>query len=123
MPHVVSPVQRFRSTGRVDRKVKRKTVAIECAAAAAGQLAAIVRCYAQAAYPEGGSECAQAARETLIDVATQCESHPGGVLSLRRKLLPQLRAAVRWYLSEHHIPPAASLQDLEALLDRKVRDA
>ena len=42
--------------------VLQKTVTFTCDAATAQQLATVVRAYADAAYPTGGSECAQAAQ-------------------------------------------------------------
>lgn len=76
-----------------------KTRAVACDADTAAGLAAAIRAYTDAAYPRGGSDCAQVARAALLDVADQCAAHPGGALPLRRRVLPQLRAAVRWYLS------------------------
>ncbi|MGB5251141.1 MAG: hypothetical protein WBN68_00245 [Sedimenticolaceae bacterium] len=34
------------------------------------------------------------------DAAVRCDLHPGGRLMLRKRLLPQLRAAVRWFAGE-----------------------
>ncbi len=76
-----------------------KTVRLSCSHELARGLATALRAFAQAAYPPGGSECAQAARAALLDTAAQCEAHTDGVLVLRRRLMPQLRAAVRWSLS------------------------
>ena len=98
--------------------MKHKTVAVDCTIATARQLALILRTFAHAAYPDGGSECAQVARETLNAAAAACESHTGGPLLLRRRLLPQLRAALRWYVSEHDMALVESAQDLASLLSR-----
>jgi hypothetical protein len=38
-----------------------------------------------AGYPPGGSECAQVARETLLDTANECAAHSGGVLALNKR--------------------------------------
>ena len=101
--------------------MRKKTVSVDCAAATARQLAQILRTFARAAYPEGGSDCAQVAREALNDAAATCQSHGGGPLILRQRLLPQLRAALHWYLSEHDVAQVESVQELESLLDHDNR--
>lgn len=80
-------------------------------------LADVLRAYAFAAFPEGGSECAQVSRSVLLDTADRCRSHSGGPISLRRRQLPLLRAAVRWASGkdgpdEIDLPP-----DLASILD------
>lgn len=80
--------------------VNGKTVSLDCDVQLARGLAAAVRAYAHAAYPPGGSECGQAARQALLEAADQCARHGGGPLVLRRRLLTQMRAAVRWCLSQ-----------------------
>ena len=79
--------------------MKRKTVAIACDRETADSLGVAIRAYTQAAYPAGGSECAQVARAALLDAATGCETHESGDLLLRRRQLALLRACVRWYFS------------------------
>jgi len=88
--------------------MRAKTVTLDCDPPLARGLAAAVRAYAHAAYPHGGSACGQVAREALLDTAARCETHGGGALVLRRRMLPQLRAAVRWCLS-HDGPPGIDL--------------
>jgi hypothetical protein len=79
--------------------MKKRTLCIDCDSATARQLAEAIRAYVHAAYPEGGSACTQVARETLLGSAALCESHADGGLILRKRQLPMLRAAVRWYFS------------------------
>ncbi len=79
--------------------MREKTVRLSCSRELASGLATALRAFAQAAYPLGGSECSQAARAALLDTAAQCEAHMDGPLVLRRRLMPQLRTAVRWSLS------------------------
>ncbi len=80
--------------------MKRKTVFVPCDGPTARTLALAIRAYTAAAYPEGGSECAQATRNALLDAAASCDRHDGGDLPLRRRQLALLRACVRWYFSE-----------------------
>ena len=96
--------------------MKQRVVDIDCDAASARELAGALRAYADAAYPPGGSECAQVARGTLLDTAAACERHSGGVLPLRRRQMPILRTAVRWWLSERADLCVESARDLEQLL-------
>jgi hypothetical protein len=92
--------------------VRHREVEFEMTATLAGSLADAVVAYAHAAFPEGGSECAQVSREALLDTAKRCRDHRGGTLPLRKRQLAQLRAAVDWYFAE---APEASAEDGEAL--------
>jgi hypothetical protein len=100
--------------------MKRRDVSIACDPATARQLATAVREFALAAYPPGGSECAQAAREALLETAKLCAAHGGGSLSLRRRQLPQLRSAIAWYFSEPGAASPALEHRLGQLLGRPV---
>lgn len=99
--------------------MKRKTVSIPCDHHTAQQLGDAIRAYAQAAYPEGGSECAQVARAALLDAAESCGAHEAGDLALRRRQLALLRACVRWYFSEEGPGDVESGSQLRELLSRK----
>jgi hypothetical protein len=90
---------------------------VECDAADAGRLAEAIRAYAQAAYPPGGSECAQVARETLFDTAKHCAAHAGGVLVLNKRQLPMLRSALHWWFGEDGRVAADDGSRLRGLLD------
>ena len=96
--------------------MRSKTVQLPCDAGMAHSLGRAIRSYAHAAYPPGGSECAQVAREALLDVARQCDAHRGGGLTLRKRMLPQLRAAVRWWLSTTGASDVESRPELKTLL-------
>jgi len=96
--------------------MRAKTVALDCDPQLARGLAEAVRAYAHAAYPRGGSECGQVAREALLDAAARCETHAGGALVLRRRMLPQLRAAVCWCLSPEGPTDLALPPGVESLL-------
>lgn len=97
--------------------MRQKTVSLDCDAHLANSLALAVRAYAEAAYPSGGSECAQVARAALVDVAALCEAHSGGHLVLRRRLMPQVRAAVRWCLSQDGPAHVEFAPGLESVLE------
>jgi len=102
------------------RSMKRRDVSVECDPATARHLAMVIRAFAHAAYPPGGSECAQAARQALLEIAGLCDAHGGGKLSLRRRHLPQLRSAVAWYFSEQDTTSPALGAQLGQLLGKPV---
>jgi hypothetical protein len=59
-----------------------------------------LRDYALAAYPPGGSDCAQVARDTLLELAAQIEQGITGALSsveISRRPRAMLRAAVQYH--------------------------
>ena len=63
-------------------------------------LCAAIRDYAYAAYPEGGSECAQVARYTLLELATQIETgidHDAASVQISRRPRAMVRAAIAWF--------------------------
>lgn len=65
-------------------------------------LGQVLRVYVNTAYPRNGSECSQATRAALLQLAEQialasAESRP---VLLQRRQLPTLRTAVEWYFSE-----------------------
>ena len=94
--------------------MKRKTLLIRCDARQAALLAEALSTYAEAAYPRGGSECAQAARETLLDSAAVIARDAGGDgAEVSRRQRGLLRTAIRWYWDERGEPrQAASFLDL-----------
>ena len=96
--------------------MKRKTVMVSCDGPTAHRLARAIRAYTDAAYPEGGSECAQVARSALLDTAASCDAHESGDLAMRRRQLALLRACVRWYSSIEGPGDVESGSQLEALL-------
>ena len=75
-------------------------------------LAAILRQYADAAYPKGGSECSQSARESLLSSAGELVSGwqlEKQATSMSRRLRVMAKAAV-----EYHAQKLAAEEDLPA---------
>lgn len=61
----------------------------------------LIRDYADAAYPPGGSECAQSARAGLLAVAERIEHQydPGsGSVRISRRIKAHLKAAITYYV-------------------------
>ena len=79
-----------------------KGVEFDTSQGAGKTLAQVLRVYVNAAYPERGSECTQATRSSLLQLAEEIarkseEASPAG---LRRRQLPMIRSAIDWYFSE-----------------------
>jgi hypothetical protein len=102
--------------------VRRKTFEIPAGPHARRLLAELLRRFTAAAYPPGGSDCAQVARETLFTTVERIEQYDApAVISTRQR--PLLKQAVQWYFAE--ISPqdrAAHEQPLLALLAGKAVD-
>ncbi len=77
-----------------------RTLVLHCDNSIREILSRAIREFARAAYPEGGSECAQVARYTLLNVASgidaAIESNAGEVL-LSRRIRPNLKAALDYH--------------------------
>ena len=78
-----------------------KTLTLYCSQRLCNLLANILRDYARAAYPEGGSECSQSARESLLMAADGLRDHwSAGSRSttLSKRLRVQMKSAISYYL-------------------------
>lgn len=75
--------------------MKRRTFAIQAGPRGRAVLARAIRSFAEAAYPPGGSDCAQVARETLFNTAATIASDSAPEVSTRQRVI--LRQAVQWY--------------------------
>ena len=79
------------ATGRIN---------LQCDVAVRDILCTAIRDYAHAAYPPGGSDCAQVARYTLLELAQQIEQgirEDNGSLLISRRPRAMLRAALEYY--------------------------
>jgi hypothetical protein len=98
-----------------------KTFRVHCENAQATQLADALAVYAHAAYPPGGSECAQVARDALLTsartIAEDAAKTDGAQLSRRQRGM--IKAAVQWYFSDQGPGDAAQSTPLLSLLERK----
>lgn len=107
--------------------MKRRTIGIHAGPAGRAVLADAIRCFAHAAYPPGGSDCAQVSRETLFTsaaVITGDEAIPQ--VSSRHRVM--LRQAAQWYCDNIESLPEgqrAALADalLQLLKGEPVDDA
>ncbi len=73
---------------------------LQCDTAVRDILCTAIRDYAHAAYPEGGSECAQVARYTLLDLAREIEDgicEDNGSVLISRRPRAMIKAALEFY--------------------------
>lgn len=103
--------------------MRRRVVEVSLPGPLAATLAEAISAYAHAAFPDGASECAQVSRAALLDTARSCATHSGGTLALRKRQMPQVRAAVEWYLEETDAGSVAHGEALKALLSGTARPA
>ena len=82
-------------------------------------LCTAIRDYAYAAYPEGGSECAQVARYTLLELATQIETgidHDAASVHISRRPRAMVRAAIAWFYDRQDAEQGGESGQQRALL-------
>lgn len=77
---------------------KKRTLAIDTTRGQGEALQKVITTYAHAAYPVGGSDCAAATRQALLDVAGQLLDSEKVEISARQR--PMLKSAVNWYFTE-----------------------
>lgn len=77
---------------------KKRTLAINTTCGQGEALKKVITTYAHAAYPVGGSDCAAATRQALLDVADQLLDSERVEISARQR--PMLKSAVNWYFTE-----------------------
>ena len=65
-------------------------------------IATAVFVYADAAYPPGGSECAQASNQSLKQLAEAIRNSPKVPFSYKKRQRAMLKAAIRWFYSEQN---------------------
>ena len=76
------------------------TITLQCDVAVKEILCRAIREYAHAAYPEGGSDCAQVARYTLLELAQQIDA---GItpdnqrIVISRRPRAMVRAAIEYF--------------------------
>ena len=77
-----------------------RTLVLHCDNSIREILSRAIREYAHAAYPEGGSECAQVARYTLLNVADDIDAaieSAAATVGISRRLRTNLKAALEYH--------------------------
>ncbi|CAA6827717.1 MAG: Unknown protein [uncultured Thiotrichaceae bacterium] len=77
---------------------KKRTLGIDTTNGQGEALKKVITTYAHAAYPVGGSDCAAATRQALLDVADKLLTSEMVDISARQR--PMLKSAVSWYFTE-----------------------
>ncbi len=88
-------------------------------------LCTAIREYAHAAYPPGGSDCAQVARYTLLELANQIEAGSigaGGVVEISRRPRAMIRAAVQYHFDRADAEHDAVSMHQRVLFDELLRE-
>ena len=76
------------------------TITLQCDLAVKEILCRAIREYAHAAYPEGGSDCAQVARYTLLELAQQIEdgiTPDNQCVAISRRPRAMVKAAIEYF--------------------------
>ena len=96
-----------------------KTFAIAVSQNQALKIAEAIEVYAHAAYPVGGSDCAQVSRDALLDSAKAFSSlEADGIVQVRKRQRRPLKAAVDWYFSMEGPGDHSKGPELGALFER-----
>ena len=77
-----------------------KTITLKAPFAAIQTLADVIKAYVAAAYPAGGSECAQSAREALLTTGQQIINGydtASGSVDISRRIKAHLKSALEYY--------------------------
>lgn len=78
-----------------------KTISMTGPAPALQKMSEVIYLYAEAAYPRGGSECAQAARSGLTDTAAKISEQLNqnqSPIIISRRIKTHIKAAIQYYL-------------------------
>ena len=79
-----------------------RKITLHCDIAVKDIACAAIRDYAHAAYPEGGSECAQVARYTLLELAADIDAGITGhseTVDISKRPRAMLKAAFEYYFN------------------------
>jgi len=80
--------------------MKKRQFNFSCTDNACEQLATVISTYAHAAFPVGGSACAQATRESLLDMASRIADCVDDSFAINTRQRPMLKSAITWYFTE-----------------------
>jgi hypothetical protein len=97
-----------------------KELVLHCPARVITLLCEAIRLYAHAAYPPGGSECAQSARESLLLTIEKLTSSYDPVANtgmMSRRIRAHVKSAVEYYCEQHTDVPAGYRTLLLRMLD------
>ena len=97
--------------------MKRRTFSFNGEAGAAEALTNVIRHYAHAAYPIGGSDCAATTRMALIELAEKITAEINIDISTRQR--PMLKSAIEWFYTESGKTDDPLFINLKSQFERK----
>jgi len=86
----------------VARKIKPRKIKLSCDVTIKGILCSAIREYTHAAYPESGSECAQVARYTLLELAAEIDAGitaDNETIEVSKRPKAMVKAALEYYFN------------------------
>ena len=107
------------------RQIKPRKINLSCDVTVRDILCTAIREYAQTAYPEGGSECAQVARYTLLELAADIDAgitanHETVEVSKRPRAM--VRAALEFYFNRADEAQGSGSAQQRALFDSLLQE-
>ena len=84
------------------RKINPRKIKLGCDVTIKDILCSAIREYAHAAYPESGSECAQVARYTLLELAAEIDAGitaDNGTIEVSKRPKAMVKAALEYYFN------------------------
>ena len=102
-----------------------RKITLHCDVAVRDIVCAAIRDYAHAAYPEGGSECAQVARYTLLELATAIEAGITGEnqsIEVSKRPTAMVRAALEYYFNRNDESLGLTSTHQRALFDSLLQE-
>jgi hypothetical protein len=107
------------------RKIKPGKIKLCCDVVIKDILCTAIREYAHAAYPEGGSECAQVARYTLLELAADIDAGitgAGDTVEVSKRPRAMVKAALEYYFNRADEAQASGSKRQRVLFDNLLRE-
>ena len=99
--------------------MSKQTIELHCSRRMCDLLVDILRQYTNAAYPKGGSECSQSARESLlmsVEQMLEAWDSDSGTTHISRRLRVPLKSAIGFYVQQLAEDEALSTKHRQAFL-------
>ena len=107
------------------RQVKPRRIKLSCDVTVKDILCTAIREYAHAAYPKGGSECAQVARYTLLELAADIDAGITGdneTVEVSKRPRAMVKAALEYYFNRADAAQGAGSIQQRALFDSLLQE-
>ena len=107
------------------RPIKPRRIKLCCDVVVRDILCIAIREYAHAAYPEGGSECAQLARYTLLELAAEIDAGITGdnnTVEISKRPRAMVKAALEYYFNRADDAQGSGSIRQRALFERLLQE-